>query len=62
MSEWARANATVGMPARAPPTMGRKSTMATHSAHSSGKGSPRATRSTKTTTPAISDVARLPAT
>jgi hypothetical protein len=62
VSEWASANSTVGMPARAPPIMGRKSTMATHSAHSSGNGSPRAARSAKMTTPAISEVDRLPTT
>ncbi len=37
----ARANRTVGMPASAPPIMGRKSTRVTHSGHSSGKGTPR---------------------
>jgi hypothetical protein len=62
VSEWARANSTVGMPASAPPIMGRKSTIATHSPHSSGNGSPRAAMSAKMTTPAISDVARLPTT
>ena len=62
VSEWARANSTVGMPASAPPIIGRKSTMVTHSPHSSGKGSPRAATSAKMTTPAISDVDRLPTT
>jgi hypothetical protein len=41
MSEWPSANKTVGMPASAPSTMGRKSTRATHSAHSNGNGTPR---------------------
>ena len=62
VSECAVANSTVGMPASAPPIIGRKSTSATHSAHRSGKGSPRTASVTKTTTPAMTDVSRSPTT
>src|SRR5262249_57893159 len=61
VSEWAVANKTVGIPARAPPTCGRKSTRATHSAQSSGNGIRRARSVKKTTTPAITEVRMFPA-
>ena len=54
------ANRTVGMPARAPPTIGRKSTRATHRPHSSGNGTPRTSSVTNTTIPAMSEVSRSP--
>ena len=54
------ANRTVRMPARAPPIIGRKSTRATHSPHSSGNGTPRISSVTNTTIPAVSEVSRLP--
>src|ERR1700750_368059 len=54
------ANRTVGMPARAPPIIGRKSTRATHRPHSSGNGTPRICSVTNTTVPAMSEVSRLP--
>ena len=60
VSEWAAANSTVGMPASAPPIIGRKSTSATHSAHSNGNGTPVTSSVTKTTIPAISEVRKLP--
>src|SRR5258708_4720550 len=56
VSEWPVANSTTGMPARAPPIMGRKSTRATHSAHRNGNGTPVSIRATSTTTPAMSEV------
>ncbi len=48
------------MPARAPPIIGRKSTSATHSAHSSGNGTPSTVRSTKTTIPQMIEVRKFP--
>ncbi len=36
LSEWAKAKSTVGMPANAPPIVGRKSTSATHNAQRKG--------------------------
>jgi hypothetical protein len=57
---WMNANRTVGMPARAPPIIGRKSTRATHRPHSSGNGTPRISRVTNTTIPAVSEVSRSP--
>ena len=48
------------MPARAPPTMGRKSTRATHRPHSSGNGTPTSSSVTNTTAPAMSEVRKLP--
>jgi hypothetical protein len=60
VSEWPRAYSTVGIPASAPPTIGRKSTRATQRAHSSGKGILRAVRVTNTVTPAITEVRRFP--
>ncbi len=60
VSEWAVANRTVGIPASKPPTSGRKSTRATQSPKASGKGTPRITRVTNMTTPAISEVRQLP--
>ena len=50
------------MPASAPPIWGRKSTRATHTAQTMGKGRPRAAIVTPTTTPAMSDVSRSPKT
>ena len=44
VSPWVSANSTVGMPASAPPIIGRKSTSATHSAHSRGNGTPSTAR------------------
>ncbi len=61
VSEWLTANRTVGMPASAPPIMGRKSTRATHSAHRNGNGTPTVASATKITTPAMREVSRLPA-
>ena len=55
-----KANSAVGMPASAPPIIGRKSTRATHSPHSSGYGTPRTSSVTNTTMPAMSEVSRLP--
>jgi len=60
VSEWPAANRTVGMPARAPPIMGRKSTKATHSAHRNGNGTPITSRVTNTTAPAMSEVRKFP--
>ena len=60
LSEWAAANSTVGIPASAPPIIGRKSTRATHSAHRNGNGTPVASSVTNTTTPAITEVRTLP--
>ena len=60
VSEWMKANATVGIPATAPPIMGRKSTSATHRAHRSAKGTPRRTSVTNTTMPAMIEVMKLP--
>ena len=37
---WVSANSTMGIPASAPPIIGRKSTSATHSAHRNGNGTP----------------------
>ena len=54
------ANSTTGMPARAPPIIGRKSTSATHSAHSRGNGTPSTARSTRTTTPQMIEVRKFP--
>ena len=54
------ANSTVGMPARAPPIIGRKSTRATHRPHSNGNGTPRISSVTNTTIPAISEVSKSP--
>ena len=51
---------TVGMPARAPPTMGRKSTRATQTPHSTGYGTPTLSSATNTTTPAIIEVRKFP--
>ncbi len=60
VSEWAAANSTVGIPASAPPIIGRKSTSATHSAHRYGNGTPVTMSVTNTTTPAITEVRTLP--
>ncbi len=60
VSEWVAANSTVGMPASAPPIIGRKSTRATHSAHRNGYGTPVTSSVTKTTTPAMTEVRKLP--
>ena len=57
---WPNANSTVGMPARAPPTRGRKSTRPTHSPHSWGNGTPRTSSVTNTTIPAMSEVRKFP--
>ena len=58
--ECVSAKRAVGIPATAPPIMGRKSKSATHRAHSKANGTPRITRVTKTTTPAMIDVMKLP--
>ncbi len=60
MSEWAKANKTVGIPANAPPIIGRKSTRATHMAHSCGYGTPRMVSVMNTTTPAMTEVMKFP--
>ena len=59
-TECVSANSTTGMPASAPPIIGRKSTSATHSAHRNGNGTPSSSSVASTTTPAMSDVAKLP--
>ncbi len=58
--EWAAANSTVGMPARAPPIMGRKSTRATHRAQRNGNGTPMISSVTNTTAPAMTEVRMFP--
>ena len=56
----AAANSTTGMPASAPPMIGRKSTSATHSAHSPGNGTPVASSEMNTVTPQITEVVKFP--
>ena len=56
----AAANSTTGIPASAPPIIGRKSTSATQSAHSPGNGTPVASSEMKTVTPQITEVVKFP--
>ena len=59
-TECKNAMPTVGTPASSPPTRGRKSTRTTQIASTEAKGTPVSSRVMKTTTPAITEVAKSP--